>query len=102
MAEHSAVNRRVVGSSPTRGVFLCPKGLFFVYSIPLRGTEPCHKGFSHFAMRNEPLLMTYDSSMAEHCGEFPRYRWIALTKAVSAVNRRVVGSSPTRGVFFMP
>ena len=26
MAEHSAVNRRVVGSSPTRGVFLFVEG----------------------------------------------------------------------------
>ena len=26
MAEHSAVNRRVVGSSPTRGAFLMPGG----------------------------------------------------------------------------
>ena len=75
MAEHSAVNRRVVGSSPTRGVFYLVEivSTFFVFVF-------------------------LDSSMAEHCGEFPRYRWKdeqPKSKAVEelpAVNRRVAGS----------
>ena len=72
MVEHSAVNRVVVGSSPTRGVFLRPHGQAVK-------TSPFHGGNTG----SIPVGVILDSSAVEH----------------SAVNRRVVGSNPTRGVW---
>ena len=44
MAEHSAVNRRVVGSSPTRGVFLCRELRLFRLLGQAVKTSPFHGG----------------------------------------------------------
>ena len=56
MVEHSAVNRGVVGSSPTRGVFFCKKenlltivyASYTIHIVRLRGqavkTSPFHGG----------------------------------------------------------
>ena len=48
--------------------------------------------------------MILGSVLAEHCGEFPRFVVVTIDIILdssmvehSAVNRRVVGSSPTRG-----
>ena len=54
-------------------------------------------------------IMVLDSSMVEHCGEFPDWRrfylrYIFLDSSMvehSAVNRVVVGSSPTRGAEYL-
>ena len=74
MAEHSAVNRRVVGSSPTRGVFLY---------IRLRGqavkTSPFHGG---------------------NTGSIPVgviYADVAQLAEQLICNQQVIGSSPIIG-----
>ena len=56
------------------------------------------------------LIVVLDSSMVEHSGAFPGLEVGILEKIIvvldssmvehSAVNRGVVGSSPTRGVFW--
>ena len=76
MVEHSAVNRRVVGSSPTRGVFLY---------IRLRGqavkTSPFHGG---------------------NTGSIPVgviYADVAQLAEQLICNQQVIGSSPIIGLF---
>ena len=135
MVEHAAVNRAVVGSSPTRGAmniypvsFLagffitCPHDWRFLRIIPREPERspiapsrpfscgsffhtmfPCNNGAPYFVFRKiefcscNPFVSAYtkirclaateflDSSMVEH----------------AAVNRAVVGSSPTRGARFL-
>ena len=76
MVEHSAVNRRVVGSSPTRGVFLY---------IRLRGQ----------AVKTSPF----------HCGNTGSipvgviYADVAQLAEQLICNQQVIGSSPIIGLF---
>ena len=81
MVEHSAVNRRVVGSSPTRGVFLY---------IRLRGqavkTSPFHGGNTG----SIPVGVTEYKI-------FVMYADVAQLAEQLICNQQVIGSSPIIG-----
>ena len=74
--------------------------------LHLRCTGLAALGASGQARKSAPRRFFLDSSMVEHCGEFPglegglQYLRFFLDSSMvehSAVNRGVVGSSPTRG-----
>ena len=79
MAEHSAVNRRVVGSSPTRGVFLY---------IRLRGqavkTSPFHGGNTGSIPVGVIMIFSFRADVAQLAEQL-------------ICNQQVIGSSPIIG-----
>ena len=79
MVEHSAVNRVVVGSSPTRGVFLRPHGQAVK-------TSPFHGGNTG----SIPVGVT------EH-KIFVMYADVAQLAEQLICNQQVIGSSPIIG-----
>ena len=103
MVEHSAVNRRVVGSSPTRGVNVviakqsghgdaAEGGVGSELrerqkqgSVVKRLRHRPFTAVTRVRFSSESLVLFLDSSAVEH----------------PAVNRRVVGSNPTRGVLYL-
>ncbi len=70
MVEHAAVNRGVVGSSPTRGVYL--------YSLRLRGqavkTSPFHGGNTG----SIPVGVILSRWIAEECELTVVYRFVII------------------------
>ena len=95
MVEHSAVNRVVVGSSPTRGVILC-KMFLCKRQIWLHGqavkTSPFHGGNTG----SNPVGVIFSTAM----------RWVKSHKSYADVaqlaeqlicNQQVIGSIPIVG-----
>ena len=83
MVEHSAVNRVVVGSSPTRGVFLRPHGQA-VKTSPFHGgnTGSIPVGVTWF----KPIVYTQ------------QYADVAQLAEQLICNQQVIGSSPIIGL----
>ena len=94
MVERTAVNRDVVGSSPTRGVFLST----LINNIWLRGqavkTSPFHGGNTG----SNPVGVIFSTAM----------RWVKSHKSYADVaqlaeqlicNQQVIGSSPIIGLY---
>ena len=84
MVEHSAVNRVVVGSSPTRGVFLRPHGQA-VKTSPFHGgnTGSIPVGVTWF----KPIVYTQ------------QYADVAQLAEQLICNQQVIGSSPIIGLY---
>src|SRR5438034_15050 len=128
MVEHPAVNRNVVGSSPTRGALPAQSVQFWVYilqnpagrfyigsSANLDRRVADHnsdRGAKTFTHKNGPWTLVWEELHPTRAAAIARERQIKKMKSAKwmarrysmaesrpvGINRNVVGSSSTRGV----